>query len=135
MLKLDRYIELIVEPTFEDFKRNPTSIRHGYLACVATYHAIDRAAHPQDAQVLQEKWRSESQEFMLVEEVAMYFKHGQRRWVKKAKEEKPDALLITFPLGLEGSGEGLDTRNLHFILRDAIKFLREKAAEITATDP
>jgi hypothetical protein len=134
VLQLDRYIELIVEPTFEDFKRNPTSIRHGYLACVATYHAIDRAAHPLDAQVQQEQWRSESQEFMLIEEVAMYFKHGQRRWVKKAKEQKQDALLITFPLGLEGNGEGLDTRNLHFLIRDAIKFLRAKAAAMVSTD-
>jgi hypothetical protein len=126
---LARYIELIVEPTFEDFRRNPTSIRHAYLACVATYHAVDRAS-PEDAQGLAEKWREESQEFMLIEEVAMFFKHGQRRWVKKAKEKKPDALLITFPLGLEGDGEGLDTRNLHFLVRDAIKFLRAKAAEL-----
>lgn len=71
---------------------------------------------------------------MLIEEVAMYFKHGQRRWVKKAKEKNSDALLITFPLGLEGDGEGLDTRNLHFIIRDAIKFLREKATVTVSTD-
>ena len=47
MIDLARYIESIVDPTFEDFKRNPELIRHGYLACVATYHAIDRAALPE----------------------------------------------------------------------------------------
>jgi hypothetical protein len=67
---------------------------------------------------------------MLIEEVAMYFKHGERRWVKKAKEKKPDALLITNPLGLEGDGEGLELHSLYFLIRDAIKFLRKKAAEL-----
>jgi hypothetical protein len=129
MITLQRYLDIIVEPTFKDFQRNPTSIRHGYLACVATYHAVDRAAYPEEAQVLAEQWREESQEFMLIEEVAMYFKHGQRRWVKKAKEKKPDALLITHPLGLEGDGEGLELHSLYFLIRDAINFLREKAAE------
>ncbi len=64
---------------------------------------------------------------MLIEEVAQHFKHGQRRWVRKAKEKNPDALLITHPLGLEGDLEGLETRELFFLVRDAIKFLREKA--------
>lgn len=126
MIDLARYIGLIVDPTFEDFKTNPESIRHGYLACVATYHAIDRAALPDDAHVLQGQWRSESLDFALVEEVATHFKHPRRHWVKKAKDENPDRLLITRPLGLEGDGEGLETRNLHFVIRDAIKFLRTK---------
>jgi hypothetical protein len=44
MITLQRYLDIIVEPTFKDFQRNPTSIRHGYLASVATDHAVDRAA-------------------------------------------------------------------------------------------
>jgi hypothetical protein len=124
MLELKRYIELIVEPTFEEFSKNSQSTRLGYLACVAAYHAIDRAAFPKDARVLEKHWCEESQEFMLITEVAMFFKHGQRRWVNKRKAEEPDALLVTLPLGLEGDGEGLDTRHLYFLLRDTIKFLR-----------
>jgi hypothetical protein len=100
------YMEVIVEPTFEDFRRNGGSVRHGYLACVAVYHAVDRAAYPDDPIALAEQWRKESQEFMLVEEVAQHFKHGQRRWVKKAKAANHDALLITHPLGLEGGLKG-----------------------------
>jgi hypothetical protein len=41
---LQEYIDLIVEPTFEDFRKNPGSTRHGFLACVAAFHSVDRAA-------------------------------------------------------------------------------------------
>jgi hypothetical protein len=75
---------------------------------------------------------SESQAFMLIEEVAQHFKHGRRRWVKKAKEENPDALLITHPSGLEGDLKGLETHALYFQVRDAIMFLREKAKLVAA---
>jgi hypothetical protein len=120
------YMELIVEPTFDDFKRNGASVRHGYLACVAIYHAVDRAAFPDDPFDLAARWRTESQAFMLVEEVAQHFKHGQRRWVKKAKAANPDALLITHPLGLERGLKGLQLHSLYFLARDAVIFLRTK---------
>lgn len=124
---LAQYMELIVEPTFEDYKKNSVSVRHAYLACLVTYHAVDRAAYPDEPGPLAAQWRSESLPFMLIEEVAQHFKHGQRRWVKRAKEKNPDALLITHPLGLEGDLEGLETYGLYFQVRDAIMFLREKA--------
>lgn len=120
------YMELIVEPTWEEFRRNGNSVRHAYLACVAILHAVDRAAYPDDPIALAEQWRTESQAFMLVEEVAQHFKHGQRRWVKKAKAANPDALLITHPLGLEGGLKGLQLHSLHFLARDAVIFLRSK---------
>lgn len=120
------YMELIVEPMWEEYRRNSTSVRHAYLACVVVYHAVDRAAYPDEPFALAEEWKSESQEFMLIDEVAQHFKHGRRRWVKKAKEKDPDALLITHPLGLEGGLDGLETHSLFFLVRDAITFLREK---------
>ncbi len=49
MQELQQYLDIIVEPTFRDFERNPKSIRHAYLACVAAYHAIDRASYPKKA--------------------------------------------------------------------------------------
>jgi hypothetical protein len=127
MNDLAEYMELIVEPTFEDYKQNSRSVRHAYLACVAIYHAVDRAAFPNEPSTLAEQWRSESLAFMLIEEVAQTFKHGQRRWVKKAKAQRPDALLITHPLGLEGGLKGLELHSLYFKARDAVLFLREKA--------
>jgi hypothetical protein len=123
---LSEYMEIIVEPTFDDFKKNSGSVRHAYVACLVIYHAVDRAAYPDEARTLAEQWRSESLAFMLIEEVAQHFKHGQRRWVRKAKEKNPDALLITHPLGLEGDLEGLETHALYFQARDAVMFLREK---------
>ncbi len=54
------YMELIVEPTFEDFQRNGGSVRHAYLACPAIYHAVDRAAYPDEASALAEQWRKDS---------------------------------------------------------------------------
>lgn len=64
---------------------------------------------------------------MIIDEVAQHFKHGTRRWVKKAKEKNPDTLLITNALGLDGSLEDLELRNLYFQIRDAITFVRKKA--------
>ncbi|MGC2775962.1 MAG: hypothetical protein WA418_10055 [Bradyrhizobium sp.] len=121
------YMELIVEPTFEDFSRHAGSVRQAYLACLAIYHAVDRAAYPGEPRTLAEQWRTESVAFMLVEEVAQHFKHGRRRWVEKAKAQNPGALLITHPLGLESDLKGLETRSLYFQARDAVLFLREKA--------
>lgn len=127
MNDLAEYMELIVEPTFEDFKRNSGSVRHAYLACLVVYHAVDRAAYPDEAYPLAERWRSESLAFMLIDQVAQHFKHGTRRWVKKAKEKDPEALLITHPLGLEHNLDGLEMHGLYFQIRDAVIFLREKA--------
>jgi hypothetical protein len=123
---LAQYMELIVEPTYEEYKRNSTSVRHAYLACLVAYHAVDRAAYPDEPHVLAEQWASESLPFMLIAEVALHFKHGTRRWVKRAKEKNHNALLITYALGLEGDLEGLETHALFFQVRDAITFLRGK---------
>jgi len=73
--ELARYLEHFVDPTFEDFKKNPLSMRHAFLACVATYHAIDRAAYPKTSANLRRDWRRESLEFRIVDIVAHHFKH------------------------------------------------------------
>lgn len=44
MTSLAHHIDLIVEPTFDDFKKNANSVRHAFLACVAIFHGIDRAS-------------------------------------------------------------------------------------------
>lgn len=130
MNTIDEYMELIVEPTFADLSRNGQSVRHSYLACLTIYHAVDRMAYPNEPTKLAEQWRSESLAFMLIGEVAQHFKHGTRRWVKRARKEKPDKLLITQPLGLEGKLEDLDVYNLYFQIRDALLFVQEKVKKI-----
>ncbi|MBS1057053.1 hypothetical protein [Gluconobacter kondonii] len=126
MNEIDEYLDHIVDPTFSDFARNPQSFRYGYLACVAVFHSVDRAAYPNDPRDLAKKWGEESRDFAFVEEIAQHLKHGTRRWVIKSKREKPNDLLVTSTLGLDGKLENLHLHNLYFILRDAIHFIRNK---------
>jgi hypothetical protein len=134
MNSLARYIELIVEPTFDDLKRNPGSIRHAYLTCVVIYHAIDRAAKkPGKPGNLREQWCKESLDFKLVDIVAHHLKH-----VKGDDERIPASrpgLPISYALGFGEHGEGLELRNLCFVMRDAIKFLHAKARVTTVSTP
>jgi hypothetical protein len=44
----ERYLIEIVEPTVEDFQRQPSSVRVGFLACVAIDHSVDYLASPAD---------------------------------------------------------------------------------------
>jgi hypothetical protein len=124
MNDLARYIEVIVEPTFEEFRQNPTSVRHAFI-CVVVYHAADRAAYPAKAGTLLKQWRTESWEFKLVEIAANHFKH-----VKSGDEKVTGpGISISFILGLSDRVETMETRNFIFVIRDAIKFLHLKAEE------
>ena len=72
-MEIDRYLEQIVDPTIADFKANPTSVRHAFLAAVAVFHAIDYL----DANSYRKKFREDSADFALVDRVAHAFKHVQ----------------------------------------------------------
>jgi hypothetical protein len=123
MSDLARYIEVIVEPTFEEFRRNPTCVRRAFLACVVIYHAVDRAAHPANSGNLKKVWREKSHDFKLVEIVANHFKH-----VRSGDEDvRGPGIPISFILGLSDSAETMETRNFSFVMRDAIKFLHQEA--------
>lgn len=43
---LNTYIENFIVPTVEEFNANPSSVRHGFLACLVIYHAADRMLYP-----------------------------------------------------------------------------------------
>jgi hypothetical protein len=129
---LRRYIELIVEPTFEDFQRNPMSVRHAFLACVAIYHAVDRVSYPKKPGNLGKEWGKKSWEFLIVDMVAHHFKH-----VKSDIEKGPTlpghiplSFLVfgrTGPGTVDAGGEQMELRNLSFVVRDAVKFLHTQA--------
>jgi hypothetical protein len=124
---LSRYLDKIVTPTFEDFERNPFSMRHAFLACLVTYHAVDRMAYPQKSKTLVDKWRKKSFEFSLVEIVALQFKH-----VRSPDSGYPypkGALRVTHALGLDETGETVELRSLYFLVRDAIKFLHKECLD------
>src|SRR5262249_41608096 len=73
MENLVRYLDSIVEPTIDDFRNNPTSVRHAFLACVVVFHAVDYLAFPRKSPGLRQKLGNKSPDFKLVDEVAHAF--------------------------------------------------------------
>jgi hypothetical protein len=77
MSKLAEYIEEVVKPTFADFEGDSTP-RRAFLAAMATYHAIDRAAEDlgrKNPANLRKEWGKESMTFKLIDVAAHRFKH------------------------------------------------------------
>ena len=64
MAELERYLEEIVEPTVADFEQHPTSVRHAFLACVVTCHAVDYLDYPK-AVSSRDSFRKQSVDFRL----------------------------------------------------------------------
>jgi hypothetical protein len=135
---LTRYLDDIVEPTFEDFKRNPRSLRHAYLACLVTYHAIDRVTYPKNPGNLRKQWKKTSVQFAIVDMIAHKIKHV----VSDDEKHQPATgiplssvvfgfgTLNTAPLNTHAINEGgIDLHNLLYVIRDAITFLRKEAAD------
>ena len=127
MNTLARYLELILDPTWDDFHTNRGSVRHAFLACVAIYHAIDRAAEEtgQRPARLRQQWSKESLEFKLVDVIAHHFKH-----VKSSDEKVPacrPGIPIGHALGFNEAGDTMDLRNLYFVIRDSVRFVHRKA--------
>jgi len=131
---LTRYLKVIVEPTVEEFQRNPFSLRHCYLACAATYHSIDRAAEMTTKRpaTLRQVWGRKSMEFKLVDIVAHDFKHIHA----SDRNVPPNRIPLSFALyGRMGfnthtfndTGQLESLRHLTFIVRDALKFVQEQA--------
>jgi hypothetical protein len=60
-----------------------------------------------------------------VEILAHHFKH-----VRSSDERIPSTrpgIPITHVLGFDEAGEGMDLRNLYFVIRDAVRFVHKKA--------
>jgi hypothetical protein len=123
MNSLGRYIELFVGPTFEDFKMNPTSARHAFLACVVIYHAVERLP---DHRTMRDQWHKDSPEFLIVDMVAHHFKHVKSAIEKEMeKHPAPNAIPLShIVFGNNTGGEDeLELRNLFFVIQDAVRFL------------
>jgi hypothetical protein len=127
MNTLARYLELIVDPTFDEFHAKRDSIRLAFLASVAIYHSVDRQAEEagKAASHWRQVWCNESVEFKLVDIIAHHFKH-----VKSSDEKIPPSrpgLPIGFVMGFDETGDRMDLRNLYFAIRDAVRFVHRKA--------
>jgi hypothetical protein len=124
---LARYLEVIVGPTFDDFYGNRGSVRLAFLACVAIFHAVDRAAEEGGVRPakLRQQWCKESLEFKMVDVIAHHFKH-----VQSSDERIPPTrpgIPIGRALGFDETGESMDLRNIYYLIRDAVRFVHKKA--------
>src|ERR1700730_14628059 len=90
-----RYIAEIVEPTIKDFETNPTSVRHAFLACVASYHCIAYLCDAESEASLRQEFRETSKDFALVDRLAHAMKHA-RTVHERSKHIQPlDAADVT----------------------------------------
>lgn len=127
MNTLQRYLEVIVDPTWDDFHANRSSARLAFLTCVAIYHSVDRFAEEagQRPGRYRKLWGKESMEFRLVDIIAHHFKHVLSD-NERNKGNRP-GIPIGSALGFDETGETMDLRNLYFVIRDAVRFVHRKA--------
>lgn len=126
MKSLARYLELIVDPTFDEF-HSKRDVRLAFLTSVAIFHSVDRIAEETGERPasLRQRWCRESIDFKLVDVIAHHFKH-----VKSSDERIPPnrpGLPIGRALGFNDAGDALDLRNLYYVIRDAVRFVHTKA--------
>ena len=69
-----RYIEEIAWPTVREFEQEQTSVRRAFLACAATFHAMERL-YPKGHENRRKQLRSECGAFAVVDRVTHAFKH------------------------------------------------------------
>ena len=86
MEKLGAYLNDFVEPTLKELEGDP-SPRRAFLAAVAIYHAIDRAAEDlgrKNPANLRKQWGDESKAFKWADIFAHHFKH-----VRSHEDKRP----------------------------------------------
>jgi hypothetical protein len=134
MNALKQYLDLIVEPTVDEFRKNPTSLRHAYLACVAAYHAVDRVSYPEHPQEVTKEWRQKCDAFALVELVALDFKHvkSSKHKLKAAPPRIPIGMALYGHMGfnthmLNDTGQVDSLYHLSFMADEALRFLYQQA--------
>ena len=127
MKTLARYLEVIVDPTFDDYHANRESARLAFLTCVAVYHTVDRVAEAEgeDARHFRQIWANESIEFKLVDVIAHHFKHVLSN-DERNLGNRP-GIPIGWALGFNEAGDTMDMRNIYYLIRDAVRFVHRKA--------
>jgi hypothetical protein len=144
----ERYLNEIVGPTVDDFSGKASSVRLGFLACVAIDHSVDYLALPGDRsrwngdehranrRKLRRKFKGENEQFRLASEVANAFKHvktiSDRGLEAVEVYERPPALAGRMMVGLSLVGDTIgavivDGHNLLRVVTEALHFLRSKA--------
>ncbi len=145
MEDLERYLDEIVDPTIKEFEQNPTSVRHAFLACVATFHSVDYLAYdrendrPRKGRVgnLRKKFGEQSVDFYRIDQIAHAFKHvvsdGQSKVSAKEVVTRPAGFLdVSFYYDVSRYDDPVggvtlnNNRNFDVleILKNAMAFLR-----------
>jgi hypothetical protein len=144
---LERYLKEIVEPTVNDFRQHPSSVRIGFLTCVALDHSVDYLAFPGDRSrwdgkehrskrtKLRRMFREENEFFRLASEAANAFKHvktvSERGLEAMEVYERPPALAGRMMAGVSLAGDStgavvVDGHDLLQVATEALRFLRSK---------
>jgi hypothetical protein len=148
MEDLERYLNDIVEPTVDDFRSKPSSVRIGFLTCVAIDHSVDYLAFPggdrarwdgkghRDKRAgLRKQFKEESEHFRVASEVANAFKHVKttsKRGLEAVEVyERPPAIAGRMMAGVSMVGDAtgavvVDGHNLLQVVTEALCFLHSK---------
>lgn len=147
MEDFERYLNEIVQPTVQDFRNRPSSVRIGFLTCVAIDHSVDYLAFPGNRSLwdgrehrekrakLRKQFREESGSFRLASEAANAFKHVKttsERGLEAAEVyERPPAMAGRMMAGISMVGDStgavvVDGHNLLRVVTEALQFLRSK---------
>jgi hypothetical protein len=108
-----QYLQDILEPTIREYANDRTSVRRGFLACVAAYHILDHLVGRKGVPILRKSVRRECQSFLIVERVAHAFKHvstgnpnGEVQPLEVAEViSRPPAFLGQMRVGLSRLGD------------------------------
>jgi hypothetical protein len=151
MEDMERYLSEIVEPTVADFQRQPSSVRIGFLVCVAIDHSLDYLAFPADRAQwdgkehrsrraeLRRQFCEENEHFRLASEVANAFKHvktiSERSLEASQVYERPPALAGRMMMGVSMMGDTtgavvVDGNDLLGVVTEALRFLSSKRGNV-----
>jgi hypothetical protein len=146
MEDLRRYLRDIVEPTVQDFLQQRSSVRIGFLTCVAIDHSVDYLAFPADRAkwdsdehrrrrgALRRQFCQENEHFRLASDVANAFKHVKTKnsgLEASQVYERPPALAGRMMAGLSMLGDTtgavvVDGNDLFETVAGALGFLNSK---------
>jgi len=149
MEDFERYLIEIVEPTANDFSKDPSSVRLGFLACVALEHSVDYLAFPgnranwdgkthhANRRDIRERFKNESVHFRKASEVANAFKHvktlSKRSLEADEIHRRPPAMAGQMMAGASMVGDETgavvaDGDNLLIVVTQALQFLQSKVS-------
>lgn len=133
-----RYLEEIVKPTIAAFEQGPASVRRAFLACVATYHAVDYLDYPKEV-FRRKEFITQSEDFRIVDDVGHAFMHvatGKRTKNLRADQviSRPSCAAGQLALGVSRVSDavggvtvrGKEDVDLVQALRRTVEFLHSK---------